>query len=128
MRKITSHHIKDQNHGLEIVAGDEPNSGEANHRYQIIDVSKQNTAPDAADTTLVEINFQKGPILENGVNGVTNETLISIVIDRLESFQNGKLANRYNSAALHSLHSALASLKQRTIDRIERGVEGQTKE
>lgn len=128
MRKINSHHIKDQNNGLEIVACDEPSNGGANHRYQIIDVSKQNTAPDAADTTLAEINFQKGPIPENGVNGVTNESLISIVIDRLESFQNGKLANRYNNAALHSLHSALASLKQRTIDRIERGVEGQMKQ
>lgn len=128
MRKITSHHVKDQNNDLEIVACDEPSNGGANHLYQIIDVSEQNTARDAADTVLAEIPFQTGPIPANGINGVTNESLIAIVIDRLEGFQNGNLANRYNSAALHSLHSALASLKQRTIDRLGRGVEGQMKE
>ena len=123
MRKITSHHVKDQAGELEIVVIDDKVSGGENSRYQVIDVSKQNTAPDAADMVIAEIQFQNGPISENGVNGITNEVLISIVIDRLESFQEGKLANRYNSAALHSLHSALASLKQRTIERLERGVE-----
>jgi len=123
MRKITSHHVKDQAGELEIVVTDDKASGGANSHYQVIDVSKQNTAPDA-DTVIAEIQFQNGPIPTAGVNGVTNEVLISIVIDRLESFQDGKLANRYNNAALHSLHSALASLKQRTVDRMERGVEG----
>lgn len=124
MRKINSHHVKDQAGGLEIVVIDDKASGGANSHYQVIDVSNQNTAPDAADTVIAEIQFQNGPIPTAGVNGVTNEVLISIVIDRLESFQDGKLANRYNNAALHSLHSALASLKQRTVDRMECGVEG----
>lgn len=124
MRKINSHHVKDQNGELEIVVIDDKADGGENSRYQVIDVSKQNTEPDSTDIVIAEIQFQNGPIPTVGVNGVTNEVLISIVIDRLESFQEGKLANRYNSAALHSLHTALASLKQRTIDRMERGVEG----
>lgn len=70
MRKINSHHVKDQAGGLGIVVIDDKASGGANSHYQVIDVSNQNTAPDAADTVIAEIQFQNGPIPTAGVNGV----------------------------------------------------------
>lgn len=108
---------------LRVLASDDRGSGNANHEYQIVDVSRENTAPDA-DRVLASLNFQNGPIPEFGINGITNETLIAVLIDRLEGFQGGQYAHPYNADALTSLRSAMASLKQRTRDRLARGVEG----
>ena len=76
------------------------------------------------DETSVVLRFQNGPIAEVGTNGITHEALLAILIDRLEGFQKGPYAHGYNADALTSLRSAQASLKQRTIDRLARGVEG----
>jgi hypothetical protein len=98
---------------------DEPGPGGANHVYQI-----HHPSIGFPDT---EIAFQRGPIKENGVNGLTHEMLLAIIIDRLESFQNGPFPSRYNRMALQHAHLALAHLQNRTRDRIARGVEGETK-
>jgi len=58
------------------------------------------------------------------VNGVTNEALLAIVADRLSSFQQGRYACRENADALFHTESALAWLKERTRERMQRGVEG----
>lgn len=71
-----------------------------------------------------EINFQEGPILEHGVNGVTNEDLIHIVMARLEGFQSSEFRCRENACALTKLEESLMWLNRRTQKRIERGVEG----
>ena len=60
--------------------------------------------------------------------GVTNEALLAIVIDRLEGFQAGEFANEFNKAALPYCRAALGTLKARTRDRMDRGVEGKAKE
>src|SRR5687768_10059377 len=57
-------------------------------------------------------------------HGITNETLLAVVIDRIEGFQAGPLASGFNENALHHLRAALNSLHQRSLDRISRGVEG----
>lgn len=75
----------------------------------------------------VKIHFQKGPIKENGVNGVQNEDLMAIVIDRLQHFQKGNFSCRENAIALTKLEEALLWLDKRTNDRKARGVEGLTK-
>jgi hypothetical protein len=76
------------------------------------------------DTFQVALNFQNGPIAEAGVNGITHEVLLAILIDRLEGFQAGEYANEYNAAALDHLKSAQGALFDRTRERMSRGVEG----
>lgn len=70
------------------------------------------------------IEFQDGPIKVAGINGVMDENLLAIVIDRLKGFQSGNYACSENAFALGHLESALDVLKQRTQARIQRGVEG----
>lgn len=73
---------------------------------------------------LASVNFQKGPIKENGVNGVCNEDLIAMVICRLEHFQRSKYSSRDNAMAITKMEEALLWLRKRTISRENRGVEG----
>ncbi len=72
------------------------------------------------------LSFQNGPINAdgNGVNGITHEALLAVLIDRLEAFQAGQYANTYNEDALDHLCSAKLALQTRTKDRMARGVEG----
>lgn len=72
----------------------------------------------------VRLPFQHGPIREAGPNGLTNETLLAIVRDRLEGFQRGPLACEENALALIGVCSALDWLDRRTAEREARGVEG----
>lgn len=71
--------------------------------------------------------FQNGPIPVNGVNGVTNEVLISILIDRLQSFQRGSNRCKENACAITKLEEARMWLQSRTMDRRRRQVEGTTR-
>lgn len=71
-----------------------------------------------------EVNFQEGPIKEAGVNGVMNEDLITMVICRLEHFQESEFAHRDNEMAIIKLEETLLWLRKRTIARETRGVEG----
>lgn len=72
----------------------------------------------------VHLPMQNGPIGEVGINGLTNEVLLAIVIDRLQHFQSGKYHCVENDLALVSAQNALFFLKARTRDRLRRGVEG----
>jgi hypothetical protein len=73
---------------------------------------------------LTYVNFQEGPIKENGVNGVNNEDLIAMVITRLEHFQNSEYRCRENAVAITKLEESLLWLRKRTMGREKRGVEG----
>lgn len=93
----------------------DPKYGNASHSYAL----------NWGDSTRsCEIEFQHGPIQEVGKNGVTNEALIAVVIDRLEGFQSGAFACRENALALTKLQEALHWLEHRTRAREARGVEG----
>lgn len=76
------------------------------------------------ESVLGVIHFQEGPIKECGVNGVCNEDLLNIVIDRLEHFQNSEFNCRENAIAITKLEEALLWLRKRTMSREQRGVEG----
>lgn len=89
----------------------------APHRYRVI------TADDSR-TILSDIKFQEGPIKECGVNGVCNEDLINMVIERLEHFQNSEFNCRENALAITKLQESLMWLRFRTTSREIRGVEG----
>lgn len=118
MRTLTDHKTTALNEALQITVLDEPGQGGANHAYQIDIISGEGSKVAA------EINFQNGPIQEFGVNGISQEALLAIVIDRLRSFQSGPFANDYNGEALILCWDALAALHNRTKDRVARGVEG----
>lgn len=101
-----------------VVAADEKKYN-ANHCYIVEPVD-----PKSPFTILGNIQFQKGPIKEAGVNGVMNEDLIAMVIDRLYSFQDSPFACRENAVAITKLEEALMWLRKRTDDRERRQVEG----
>ncbi len=48
------------------------------------------------EKVLGQVDFQEGAIKEHGVNGVTNEDLIAMVVTRLEHFQNSDFRCREN--------------------------------
>ena len=102
-----------------IICLDEPGQGNACHEYIVTNEDKTKK--------FVDVHFQNGPIKEFGVNGCQNEDLISIVIDRLECFQSGKFPCKENGLALDKLYEALHWLNHRTLDRINRNVEGLNK-
>ena len=121
MRMIELHKVGGVDSRLRIEVLDGPGAGGACHQYRVVE-----DVPEGQETTLPAyvIKFQKGPIKEHGLNGITQEVLLAIVIDRLESFQKGDFACELNEVALEHAKEALAALQQRTRDRIDRNVEG----
>jgi hypothetical protein len=115
MRAITDHIVNPVNDRLAITVVDERGPAGANYVYVI-------AGSDDGDVTTIQ--FQKGPIEEAGVNGVTHEALIAIVVDRLRGFQNGAFACRENALAITKLEEAMHWLHARTLSRMRRGVEG----
>ena len=113
MKELTSHKVNECNGSLIVQAVDEPGSGGAHHCYTI-------TCPAGK----LEIQFQNGPIKESGVNGITNEALLAIVLDRLEGFQSGPYKCRENALAITKIEEAQHWLAHRTRLREQRGVEG----
>lgn len=110
----------------EVQVLDEKGQGNANHRYGVFPVGKKEplSEQEAFHICLAQITFQNGPIKETGVNGVMNEDLIAIVIDRMEGFQSGPYECEENQTALQHLRDALEALGDRTAAREKRGVEG----
>ena len=106
----------------EILILDNKGPGNANHVYQVRAV-EPNEDP-YLPSVFADIKFQKGLVKEVGVNGLHNEDLIAIVIDRLEGFQSGEFKCKENANAIDLLTAALYRLGDRTADRKERGVEG----
>lgn len=132
MRAITDHIVENDaaNHQLHIDVQDEVSAGGANHLYHITgfnsasNVSDPWTARHGQPAEHSTILFQNGAIPEVGVNGVTQEALLAIVIDRLQAFQAGPFSCRENAVALTHCEDALMWLQRRTRARIKRGVEG----
>lgn len=128
MRSLTDHITNPANDKLTIAVMDEPGSGGANHLYVIngfnasTNLSLPNLEPQ--DWCGLGILFQNGPINEVGVNGITHEALLTILIDRLRGFQNGPFKSKANACALTHMEEALMWLNQRTLERMRRGVEG----
>ena len=101
----------------EVKVLDEKGQGNANHQYEVVLTENRNQV-------VCEVNFQNGPIKEAGVNGVMNEDLLAIVIDRIEGFQSGPYECEENQTALQCLRDAMEAFDDRTVAREKRGVEG----
>lgn len=75
--------------------------------------------------TSSDILFQRGPVQEASVNGLTNEALLAILIHRTK-FLDAKFPCDENKRAIQHMEEALTNLEVRTARRITRGVEGQS--
>lgn len=127
-REITDHIVDgDQASQLKIDVLDQQGAGGANHVYVIrgANLARNEALRNAPLVDGERIVFQCGGIPDNGVNGITNEALLAIVIDRLECFQAGPFPSQDNATALQNAREALRALQKRTMARIRRGVEGQ---
>ena len=132
MRTLTDHIVENDsaNHQLTVSVGDEPGQGGACHLYHITGFNTKTNSSDpftarhGQPAEHATVLFQNGPIKEVGVNGVTHEALLAILIDRIRSFQAGPYSGRDNAVALTHLEEALMWLQRRTRERIKRGVEG----
>lgn len=123
-RKITTHQVNGCNEAIQIKALDEqPGPGGASHHY-VAYVPHDEFNEEMNASLCVYLYFQNGPIKEAGVNGITHEVLLAILIDRLEGFQRGPFACADNAEALSHLKAAVEVLHRRTKARVARGVEG----
>ena len=156
-RELNGHKVNPANDTINITVVDAPGSGGANHAYLITGANllsnpshpkhgrylnaKQyldenpNPNPEIALHFRHTVNkkddllllFQNGPIPEAGVNGITHEVLLEVLIDRITGFQSGPFACQANQDCLGHLKAAQEILLNRTRERMARGVEGSHK-
>lgn len=121
MRLIDTHKGSDANDNIDLGAVDEIGPGNANHEY----CARWNTGGGYMGAQ--GIRMQKGAIKEVGRNGITDEVLLAIVLDRLRGFQAGPFSCRENALAITNIEQGLHWMNARTKDRMARGVEGVSK-
>lgn len=109
---------------LEVLITNSIGEGGANHEYSVNLIEGVEAIPLDRDRIAHRIRFQRGPFNEVGINGITEEVLLTIVADRLASFEKGPFPSIENKIALKAIEIALFALKTRTLNRLERGVEG----
>ncbi|EXQ87229.1 hypothetical protein J670_1287 [Acinetobacter baumannii 1058283] len=71
----------------------------------------------------ISLHFQDGPIPEHGVNGVTSEALLKVLIHRTKTLDK-KFPSKLKKKAIIYMESALEEFNKRTAERRARGVEG----
>ena len=124
MRIVNTLALTPTDKALQVRADDrDPQNGNMSHDYVIAQITDEGRS----EVTRATLHFQHGPIAEAGVNGITNEALLSIVRDRLEGAQEGPYRCRENALAIAAIEEASLWLAKRTLDRMTRGVEGQNK-
>jgi hypothetical protein len=130
VRAITSHKVNGLNDALSIVAIGDAGPGGANLHYKVsppelntFDATRDPARASRLMRACCDIRFQDGNPAD-GVNGISNETLLAIVEDRLTGFQSGQFATRECAVALTKIQEAMMWLHKRTRDRAARGVEG----
>ena len=117
MRTVNTLALTPTDKAITVTADDrDPQAGNMSHDYSV-----------KGPTFETLLHFQHGPIAEFGVNGITNEALLSIIRDRLEGAQEGLYRCRENALAITAIEEASLWLAKRTLDRMTRGVEGQNK-
>jgi hypothetical protein len=114
-RQVEHHRGDWLNDRIQVIALGPPGVGGAPQRYRIDPLAQDH--PQGAINP-AELHFQSGDP-RRGINGLTNEALLAVLIDRLDGFQAGPSACDENSAALSHCLQALDHLRDRTR-RLER--------
>lgn len=126
MRPVSHLALTATDKAITITADDSaPQAGNMSHDYVVTFAAPEDGQPQMDP---VRLHFQHGPTKEYGVNGITNEVLLALVIDRLRSAQEGPFKCRENALAITSCEEASRWLAKRTLDRMSRGVEDQNKQ
>jgi hypothetical protein len=99
----------------------------AGHKYELANFEKKDEAGQVIQfiEKLPEGGVSGNPLYTVN-DGTTNEEVIRMLLDRMNSLQ-AKFPCRENACAITKLDEALMWLEKRTRDRIARGVEGQHK-
>ena len=113
MKSLTMHHVTESDKQISVTAVGDRTKG---NTYPIYLIEYPNHPTTRTD-------FQTG-LPSEGINGLTNEILLSIVADRLRDFQAGPYPCDENEMALSNVLNAMNFLQSRTRSRIMRGVEG----
>lgn len=114
---------------IDVHTADERASDNAHHKYKIVVTAwTKDSELGASPAEVCELNFQNGGLQEVGANGITDQALIAIVLDRMRSFNDGQFRCRENSMIITKLEEAMMWMEKRGNDRARRGVEGERKE
>lgn len=101
-------------------------SDSAHHAYKISVEVKAQTSNETDQTVHeVVLQFQNGGLKEVGANGITDQALIAVVLDRMRSFNEGQFRCRENSMIITKLEEAMLWMEKRSNDRARRNVEGE---
>ena len=118
MKTITAHQVDKVGQGVGVEATGNPTAGGAHNAYRIL---AHGNPSQPLHASLIFFHDAEH-------NGVTNETLLAIVLDRLQAFQAGPFPCIENAAAIKDVQSALGWLRTRAELRPERGVSGKCEE
>ena len=104
-----------------VLANDAPGAGGANHEYLVL--------READGEILATVKFAHGPFGDDkgSSEGVFNEDLLAMVLDRLNAFNAGQYRCRENAIAITKIEEAMLWLGKRTADRERRNVLGTDK-
>jgi hypothetical protein len=100
----------------------------ANHAYRIEVYNRYAPEGSAQDLGMVascDLQFQNGGLKEVGANGITDQALLAVVLDRMRGFNDGPYRCRENSIIITKLEEALMWMEKRANDRARRNVEGE---
>ncbi len=122
MSQLTAHKTNDCNKQIDIFVHP-AGAGGAAIRYDVFGPRTQMIGVGMVPSFGINLKFQDGPPAES-INGITNEALLAIVLDRLEGFQTGPYKCRENALAITKIEEAMHWLSHRTRLREQRGVEG----
>lgn len=96
------------------------NTVDAGHKYEL----KNHSSEETQTIQFIKKTFdEKTGEQDSQTDGTTNEAVISMLIDRLQTL-NEKFPSKFNEDAIKHLHLAYEALFARTQDREARGVEG----
>lgn len=104
---------------IEVYVLDEPGAGGACHHYAVCEKE--------TGKVIETVDFQEGNIIDNGINGATNEAVLLMLIDRMDGFSKGPFPSRPNAVAKTHAETSLLWLDYRTAERRSRDVEGKEK-
>ena len=108
---IDSHHVKGYAFNIDIKAVPVKRYGIPTYTYNL--VKEYDGKP--GYQFIKDFNFQIGDPRVYGVNGVTNEALLAIMIHRLQGFQNNSSTNcSENQEAINHMELAMEALYSRT--------------
>lgn len=116
-RTIRQHKCPGLNDAIEVSAVGEPGVGTASYKYRV------QVTTDSNGEFSITIPFQEMPIKEYGPEGLTDEVLLAIVLDRFSAYQQSSLACDAFKNASRFINQALDELKLRRIERRQKGKE-----